>query len=262
MTPQQKAAETKRRRTRGWIITSTLDLYGGQDHGDFTREQIAEAAGVGLTTLSNHFRLKWEVLREAHERLLAPIIQPIVRGYEDSTYHPTDGVHDLIRYIYSIAKLSHEHRALTVAMIRAYFETPPENREELSAYDGYLRHPDRLLAGHITEGLYPITRQPPFDDGEMVSKHVFNDRFLGGTGTLNYHSTALLMELYHRPVIMGTVEHDVLIDITDTVCRELLAILLPGEARKSMLEPIREIASKVDAQFEEWKRRNEMQGWQ
>lgn len=264
MTPQQKAAETKRKRTRDWIITSTLDLYGDQEQGDFTREQIAEAAGVGLTTLSNHFRLKWEVLRAAHERLLAPITQPIVRGYEDGTYHPADGVRELLRYVYSIAKLSHEHRALTVAMIRAYFETPPENREELLAYDLYQRHRDRLLAGHIVEGLYPITMQPPFENEGKISKHALSNRFLGGTGTFNYHSTALLMELYHRPLYPGSPPEEVtngLVKITSTVCAEFLAVMLPDEARRSMLDQVRDVAAKVDEQFEQWKRRDEMQGW-
>lgn len=264
MTPQQRAAETKRKRTRDWIITSTLDLYGDQEQGDFTREQIAEAAGVGLTTLSNHFRLKWEVLNAAHERLLAPIIQPIVRGHEDGTYHPADGVRELMRYIYSIAKLCHEHRALTVAMIRAYFETPPENREELYSRNLLHRHPDRLLAGHIAEGLYPIIRQPPFDDGEVISKHVFNDRYLGQASTLNYHATALLMELYHRPLYSGAspeVVTNSLVEVTTAFCGEFLAVMLPDEARRSMLDQIRDVASKVDEQFEQRKRRDEMQGW-
>jgi hypothetical protein len=40
MGPRQKAAETKRRRTRELIIMSTLDLYGQQQQGDYTRDEI------------------------------------------------------------------------------------------------------------------------------------------------------------------------------------------------------------------------------
>ncbi|MEZ0111684.1 AcrR family transcriptional regulator [Catenulispora sp. EB89] len=270
ISPRQRAAETKRRRTREAIIMATLDLYDGLDHGDFTRDQVAEAADVGTATVHNHFNTKFEMLRAAHERLLAPIIQPIVRGHEDGTYHPTDGVHELIRYVYSIAKMSHEYRALTVAMIRAYFETPPENREELSTSDGiYQRRRDRLLAGHITDGLHPITMQPPFvppeSEGVAFAFTFLSDKHLLGPGTLNYHATALLMELYHQPLSPGSSDEQTderLTGITSTVCGELLPVLLPGEARKSMLEQVREIAPKVEEQFEQWKRRKEMQGWQ
>ena len=250
MTPQQRAAETKRKRTRDWIITSTLDLYGDLEHGDFTREQIAEAAGVGLTTLSNHFRAKWEVLRAAHERLLAPIIQPIVQGQENGTYNPTDGVYELIRYIYSITKMSHEHRALTVAMVRAYFETPPENRPELY---GILDH-DLLLAGHIATGMYPILMNPPFAPegffGAALRKRITQ------RGSYLYHATALLMEIYHFP------NEDAPMRVTRTTCGELLPVELPETYDLSMLNRINEIQPKVDEQFKRWKQRAEMQGFE
>ncbi|WP_405970883.1 TetR/AcrR family transcriptional regulator [Streptomyces sp. NBC_00988] len=118
----QRAAETKRRRTREAIISGALDLYGELERGDFTRDEIAEASGVGTATLHKNFGSKYEVLRLAYERLLSPLVDPIVKGREQGIYNPPDAVDELIRYIYTVARVSQKRRALTVSMIRSYFE--------------------------------------------------------------------------------------------------------------------------------------------
>lgn len=121
--PRQRAAETKRRRTREAIVSGTVDLYGEQQRGDYTLDQIGEAAGVSAATIANHYRSKYEVLRVAYIRLLSPLVDPIVEGRKQGIYNPPDAVDELIRFVYSVAKLSHEHRALTVAMVRSYCDS-------------------------------------------------------------------------------------------------------------------------------------------
>ncbi|MCA1565810.1 MAG: TetR/AcrR family transcriptional regulator [Acidobacteria bacterium] len=233
--PRQRAAETKRTRTRELIIMSTLDLYGELDRGDFTRDQLAEAAGVGTATIHNHFRTKYEVLKASYEELISPITEPIRATHEAGTYNPPDAVAELTRYIYEVTKISHEHRALTVAMVRAYFEMAPEYRQEL--YDPWDKELHLRLGGRIAVGMMPIVEREPFSSGSALR---FAGQYHSGVRlkTTLYHANALLLSLYHSPspqaplvwseeetetahrLIPRGVVHDVL--------SELLPAILPG----------------------------------
>lgn len=221
MGPRQRAAETKRRRTRELIITATLDLYGELNQGDFTRDEVAEAAGVGTATVHNHFSSKYEMLRAAHERLLSPIIEPIVADYNEGTYDPPDRVAELVGYVYAIAKMSRDHRALTIAMIRAFFETAPENRPELFNATDEDAPLDKHLAGYIVAGLLPVLDGEPFLSG---SGRVFDVTFDTGVPlkTALYHANALLLSLYH------SASPSTPTDVTYDVCSELLCATAPS----------------------------------
>jgi len=259
--PRQRAAETKRRRTRESIVMATLDLYGELDRGDFTRDQVAEAADVGTATVHSHFNTKFEMLRAAHERLLAPIIEPIRTGQENGTYKPDDGRDELLRYLYAVAKLSQEHRALTVAMIRAYYETGPEFRHELynmgEAVELHHHRLDKMLSGHIVEGMYPIFHTPPFrpvPTTEFWGNESRHRSYLENSTVLRFANT-LLNELYHRPA------KDAPLAITRDVGRDLLAVALPDEdATELVATRLPLIQSKVDDWIEQRKQREE-QGW-
>lgn len=181
LNPHQKAAETKRRRTRELIIMSTLDLYDRQQEGDYTRDQIAEAAGVGVATLHNHFPSKYEALRAAHERLLSPILDPIVDGSRQGVYNPTDAIDELIRFFYSVALVSNEHRALTAAMVRAYFEVDPATQFAATSYDSSAQY--ALLGGHIALGIRYILQHEPFQRFKSYDMHTY--------------ARTLLLDLYH-----------------------------------------------------------------
>jgi hypothetical protein len=71
---RQRAALTKRRRTREALITAAVEII--KEGGAFRGENIAEAAGVGLATLYNHFGSKGELLKVAYERLLTQLLGP------------------------------------------------------------------------------------------------------------------------------------------------------------------------------------------
>ncbi|MFE0365398.1 TetR/AcrR family transcriptional regulator [Streptomyces griseoaurantiacus] len=233
MTPQQRAAETKRKRTREWIITSTLDLYGELSDEDFTREQIAEAAGVGLTTLSNHFTLKYEILQAAHDRLLAPIIDPIRAGAENGTYKPEDGVDELIRYVYAVVKMCQQHQALTMAMIRAYFEPTSYRALDLGSF--------------ITKGLEPIFNAPPFIQGEGIEAaiHIFSQAGTRRSAfNYRYHTWALMMTLYH------TAGNDDSAGTAQFACGQILAAALPEVDPRDLRERLPRVQEKVDSWFD------------
>lgn len=222
--PRQKAAETKRRRTREAIINGTLDLFGQLDRGDFTRDQIIAEAGVGAATLYNHFPTKYAVLRAAYERLLAPVTEPVKTLYGQADYKPTDRVDEVVRFLYAVTKVSYDHRALTNAMIRAYFEVPPEHK----VYASYLERSGQL-SGMIAGPLHQIASGDPFIPAGTLA---FIDSLRLDYSRVVYHTDALLFDFYHLDYslksrgdveISGTAPHHV----TQRVLDQLLPSIMP-----------------------------------
>ncbi|EKX60661.1 TetR/AcrR family transcriptional regulator [Streptomyces ipomoeae] len=254
MTARQRAAETKRRRTRQSIVLATLDLYGDADEGDYTREQIADAADVSVATLYNHFTYKYDILQAAHERLLAPVIQPLVRGAEDGTYNPSEPVEELIRYTYAVAKMSNSCRALTVALVDSRYAVPPKDRYFNGGY--------RDVGSHIAEGMAVITyNRAPFCRAEAKG---FQDGYLHAVSstTTAYHARALLEEL--RDSFQYPDEDMMAESAAKTVLSELLPATLMGSDAHFIAEAIRSverIRPKVDEWYEKMKQREDLAGW-
>jgi AcrR family transcriptional regulator len=113
---RQKAGETKRQRTRERIITATLGLYGPGGERDFPRSKIAKAAGVGIATLFNHFPSNYDLLTAAYERLLSPVVDPILAATAAGTYDPPDVLDELVRYVYTVARVSKDRANLVSAI--------------------------------------------------------------------------------------------------------------------------------------------------
>jgi AcrR family transcriptional regulator len=178
---RQRAAETKRRRTREQIIFATLDLYERSDGVDFTLSAIAEAAGVGVATLHNHFSSKFGLLSTAFDRLVEPIVRPIVAATNSRIYKPVDPVHELCDYVYRVSRVSCEHRALIGAMFRAYFENRGQGDGDQSS------DLPRTLVQPISAGMKAIlTIRPPFCD-------------MADFGGAEYHCVGLLMMIEQFP---------------------------------------------------------------
>ncbi len=253
MTARQRAAETKRRRTRQMIVLATLDLYGDADEADYTREQIAEAADVSVATLYNHFAYKYDILQAAHERLLAPVTQPIIRGQEDGTYNPSDPVEDLIRYTYAAAKMSNSCRALTIALVDSRYAVPTRDR--------YFNRGYRDVGSHIAEGMGVITfNRAPFYRAEGNG---FRDGYLHAVSstTTAYHARALLEELrdFQYPDKGDTAER-----AAKTVLAELLPATLVGSEAHFIEDAISRIESvrpKIDEWYEKLKQREDLVSW-
>ncbi|MFF6951844.1 TetR/AcrR family transcriptional regulator [Streptomyces iakyrus] len=239
LNPHQKAAETKRRRTREQIVNGTLDLYAGKEQETYTRDEIAEAAGIGTATLHNHFRSKYDVLNAAYVRLLMPIVEPISEGQRNGTYNPKDGVDELIRYVYSVAKVSYENRALLVELVRAYFETPPP-----LARGVYVDRPlDKVIGGYIALGLVPILgRNKPFQTDLSMTSFIDESHYSGITNeAILYHVNALVMEMYH---LSGDEAADV---VTMGFCEAVLRAYVPDFNFGDLRGKFDRIRRKVDA---------------
>ncbi|MBD2828150.1 TetR/AcrR family transcriptional regulator [Streptomyces globisporus] len=237
----QRAAETKRRRTKEAIINGALELYEGLDKGDFTRDEIAEAAGVGSATLHKNFGGKYEVLKLTHERLLEPIIEPVIEGFKADTYHPKDGVDELLRFLYRVTKTCRDNRALTNAMIRAYYETPPDQRRDLIIGVGYKQLEDRLdtlLGGYIAHGLCIVLDRAPFmATGPLYGETFFEGGWISGIrGETTWEITRILLErLYH---LTGGEE-----DVPVKVTREIANAIVDRYARDV---PVVELGDRLD----------------
>jgi len=189
--PRQRAAETKRKRTYEQIVTATVDLYAEEGEGDYTREQIADAAGVGVATLHNHFSSKYGVLRAAYERVLAPVVDPIVRAGKVNAYNPADPLQELCNYMYSVSSLNRTYQALAVSMVRSYFD--PTVLPNPGASDTALDVEQRL-GWPVCVGMLPIVSLSPFKWTSPISA----DRTINQAVCIS-HSAALLMQVCYSP---------------------------------------------------------------
>jgi AcrR family transcriptional regulator len=249
LTRHQRAAETKRRRTKEAITNGALELYEGLEHGDFTRDEIAQAAGVGSATLHKNFGGKYEVLKLAHERLLQPVVEPIVEGFKADTYHPKDGVDELLRYVYRVTKVCRENRALTNAMTRAYYETPPENRSDLWHQFGRFRfehHLDTLLGGYIATGLNIVLNLKPFAASGGAWEIT---RYRSGihAETAWEFARGLLEKLYH----ITATDDDVPVRVTRDFANLIVGAYVADVSTASLGERLDQIKAVVDAQDSE-----------
>lgn len=243
MGPRQRGAETKRRRTRELIIVSTLELYDGKTEGDYTRDEIAAAAGVGVATVHNNFGSKYEVLRAAYDRLLSPLVDTILEASKQRVYKPSDGVDELLRYVYTIAKVSHENRALTVGMIRAYFDLSeddlpyiPDSEDDLTEEEGR-RFVDTVLGGKIVQGLFVILGTEAFPGNSLGDDR---KQYSGSLPTIFLYADALLMKVYHRK------GDGVPVEITRDICTALLAVCLPEDDWSNIMVRIEAVKELVD----------------
>lgn len=136
--PRQRAAETKKRRTRERLVSATIDLYSSENIPTLpTLEEVAEEAGVSLPTLYNHFEIRYELHLAALEQLFGPVTQPILTATQAGVYEPPDMRAEMISYVCRIAILAKQYRYLVAAYIQSYFES--------RQYDSSTRGISRLI---------------------------------------------------------------------------------------------------------------------
>lgn len=117
--PRQKAAATKRARTRRWIIEAARPLFEERGWYGVTREQIAKAAEVGVATVHNNFTGKRNIVIAVYE----PELLPIIERAEESITNGAEPRAVLMNFICRLTAACADHPALTHALL-------PVNREE------------------------------------------------------------------------------------------------------------------------------------
>lgn len=177
--PRQRAAETKKRRTRERLINAIIDLYDPdqEDEADQPRtlEEVAEEAGVSLPTLYNHFDNRFALCHAAVTQLFDPLVRPIKMAIRANAYNPVDFRAEIVSYVARSASLLFAHRQLLAAYIQAYFET---RQYESST----------VLTSFMSEGLLSIMKVDN-EEGRPV-------RF--EWGSVGYHVNAFLLKICER----------------------------------------------------------------
>lgn len=210
-------------------MNGTIDLYGEQQQGDYSLDRIAEEAGVSAATIANHFGSKYEVLKAAYERLLSPLVDTIVEASKAGVYQPDDGVQELVRYVYTATLISQKHRALTTAMIKAYFELPPGRFIDFGVADYQDKEQREPLSAYLAEGMQHVFQVPPLAPVPF-----------GPGGNLRYFSfvnacDALLLSLYRSPQDMAAE------GAAFEVCRQLLNMRLHDDAPRDIQERMKRV---------------------
>lgn len=213
-------------------MNGTIDLYGEQQQGDFTLDQIAEEAGVSAATIANHYGSKYEVLKAAYERLLSPLVDTIVEADRAGVYQPKDAIQELVRYVYGVASISQEHRSLTTGMVKAYFEIGPSERD-FSFEEGA----DRVLVNrpplgeYVGNGLAAIFRLDTFRGPIFSPQNTRVDWWM-----LDNVADNLLLGLYR------TTDPDIAELLTYRACRTLIGLGLHEDNPEDLRERIKRVS--------------------
>jgi AcrR family transcriptional regulator len=105
--PQQRAAATKKARTRAKLLAAALVLFDERGWRGTTVEGIAKAAGVSLPTLYNHFQTKEELALEVFRPMLAGLAETAMRDVSASR----DPLESVVRHVRDLAQLLRQHPA-------------------------------------------------------------------------------------------------------------------------------------------------------
>ncbi|MCX4699016.1 TetR/AcrR family transcriptional regulator [Streptomyces sp. NBC_01373] len=113
LTYRQKAAATKRARSRQKILEAARPLL--DEHGWYhtTREQVAQAAGLGNATVFSHFATKRDMVVAAYE----PELQPLIDSTEEAVTLGRDAEEALATFVRSFVTLMTERRTLCRALL-------------------------------------------------------------------------------------------------------------------------------------------------
>jgi AcrR family transcriptional regulator len=106
--PRQRAAATRRQRTRAKLLDAALTLFDERGWHGTSVDDIASAADVSTATLYNHFKTKQALAAEAFAPLLAGVAEA-VRAEISSSQDPLEAT---IRYVRDLAIRVHDHGAL------------------------------------------------------------------------------------------------------------------------------------------------------
>lgn len=164
--PRQRAAATKRARTRRWILDAARPLCDEHGYQGTTREQVAKAAGVGMATLHNHFPLKRALVVAAYE----PELLPFIKSTREITEARGNAEVALITFVRKLAVMMADHRTLCRALLPIGCEENPADQF----------HP----AFHELAEIF----------GELIAAYLESDSHYGNESSdvARYHLTGLL----------------------------------------------------------------------
>jgi AcrR family transcriptional regulator len=123
----QRAAETKRRRTRAWILDAARSLFNEHGYHAVTRDDIAAEAGVGVGTIHKHFATKQCLAVAAY----APHVLGLMQSTEASVANGAQIDYVITEFIRELALELHDHPTMAYALLPlARDQRTPTTRSE------------------------------------------------------------------------------------------------------------------------------------
>jgi len=123
---RQRAAETKRQRSRSAILEAATRLF--EEHGwlPTTVDAIATEAGVGVATVYNHFPNKNVIAG----LVFLPVVEDLINDsrWSDDAVPPPEALHDFVEeLVYRVR----DRTRLTVALLEAVNDSTSAGRSSM-----------------------------------------------------------------------------------------------------------------------------------
>ncbi len=139
--PRERAAETRRQRSRGSILSAAEELFAQRGYRSTTVGNIASRARVSVGTLYNNFDGKPALAG----MLWQPLYLQLASQVDDQLASGTDATAVLEHYLHQLMTVAVDHRSLTVSLIEALQEETMHSAES-AGYDLRPEHgPKRLV---------------------------------------------------------------------------------------------------------------------
>ena len=114
-TARERAARTKRERSRGALLEAAAELFAAQGWLPTRLEDVARRAGVSTATTYNHFPTKHALISHVYAPLIAPPLERARVLLADGR----DVVEVLEEHVRDLAAVTRENEALTVPFVFA-----------------------------------------------------------------------------------------------------------------------------------------------
>jgi AcrR family transcriptional regulator len=114
-TARERAARTKRERSRRVLLAAAAELFAAQGWLPTRLEDVASCAGVSTATTYNHFPTKHALIAHVY----APLVALPIERARALRAEGRDAVEVLEEHIRDLATATREHEALTVPFVFA-----------------------------------------------------------------------------------------------------------------------------------------------
>ena len=113
LSPRQKAAATKKARTRRLILEAVRPLFDEHGYHGVTRDDLMAAAGVGSATMYSHFPTKQALAIAAYAPPILEAMGLHEKYLAESSLHPSV----IVDFIYMLADRLHNHPTMAYALL-------------------------------------------------------------------------------------------------------------------------------------------------
>lgn len=208
--PRQRAAETKRRRTRVALLDAATAVFS--EHGWQARmEDVAQRAGIGAATAYNHFPSKVDLMMHTFARIMEPLQEKVnhdIAAKVDPTIATTRHITEIVHL------LKTSYKSMTAAYLAAVAD---------SASSGAI--PMAFVLDHeIKKVLAPAAPEQPLADLISYGQRVGAFRADVSAWAIGSYHTYALLWLVSRGVVPPPMENSESYE-QDLVLNQLLPVL-------------------------------------